>query len=67
MTVRLSLFGLFGAISGPTNTFDDHIQYLQTVYPRSPGSLLVSTSASIREVPMLSFYLSFRVKFRFIF
>ena len=67
MAVKLSLFGLFGAVSGPTNTFDDLIQYLQTVYPRSPGSLLVSTLASIREVPILSFYLTFRVKFRFFF
>lgn len=64
MAAKLSLFGLFAVVSSPKNTFDDLVQCLPTVHPGSPVSFLISTLTSIREVPLLSFYLTSRVKFR---
>lgn len=64
MAAKLSLFGLFAVVSSPKSTFDDLVQCLPTVNPGSPGSFLISTLTSIREVPLLSFYLTSRVKFR---
>lgn len=58
--VKLSLFGLITVASSSTNCFDDLVQCFQTVFPGSPGSLLDSAFASVREAPALSFYLSFR-------